>query len=270
MSPLAIDLACGLGGWTDGLIAAGWDCVGFDIERHDYGEGGYPGQLVLQDILTLHGSQFRTADLIVASPPCQFFSYCAMPWTRAKTLAIEVRADPDRLEKELAIFDACFRIQREAILAAGRHIPLVVENVRGAIPWVGRSRWNFGSYHLWGDVPALMPAPIKGCKNGDLGGGSWFNIGSPGQTVTNINPVNMQSGGLKVPGFRFDGSGRSFQTASVEGVKMGSGGWFNDSDNPNRISLISSKSPARKAASAKIAKIPAVLSEWIGRCYLPR
>ena len=56
-----------------------------------------------------------------------------------------------------ALFDACFRIQREASEAAGRHIPLIVENVKGAQPWVGRSRWNYGSFHLWGDVPALMP-----------------------------------------------------------------------------------------------------------------
>jgi hypothetical protein len=60
------------------------------------------------------------------------------------------------------------------------------ENVRGAQPWVGRSRWNFGSFHLWGDVPALMPIAKKA---------------------------------IKVPGFRFDGSGKSFQSASVEGQK---------------------------------------------------
>ena len=57
--PLAIDLFCGLGGWTDGLLAEGWDVVGFDIERHEYGEHRYPAQLVIQDVLTLHGSQFR-------------------------------------------------------------------------------------------------------------------------------------------------------------------------------------------------------------------
>lgn len=162
--PLAIDLFCGLGGWAEGLLAEGWDVIGFDIERHEYGEHRYPGQLVIQDVLTLHGSQFRDADLIVASPPCQFFSYTAMPWSRAKKLAAEVRADPVRLEKELALFKACFRIQREACEAAGRHIPLIVENVRGAIPWVGRSRAAFGSYHLWGDVPALMPVMHEGFK----------------------------------------------------------------------------------------------------------
>lgn len=69
---LAIDLCCGLGGWTEGLLAEGYDVLGFDIERHVYGAHRYPAQLVIQDVLTLHGAQFRDATLIVASPPCQF------------------------------------------------------------------------------------------------------------------------------------------------------------------------------------------------------
>ena len=194
MKPLAIDLFCGLGGWTEGLLAEGYHVIGFDIEQHRYGDHCYPAQLVVQDVLTLHGSQFKSADLIVASPPCQEYSYMAMPWKRAKAKAAAIRAD--ETGKMLAdlnrLFDACFRIQKEASIAAGHHIPMVVENVRGAIPWVGRSRWNFGSFHLWGDVPALMPITLKASK---------------------------------VSGFRFDGSGRSFPTASVEGVKAGDAGW---------------------------------------------
>jgi len=85
--PLAIDLCAGLGGWTDGLLAEGWDVIGFDIERHKYGSHQYPAQLVLQDILTLDGRQFcGKVSLIVASPPCQRYSYMAMPWSRAKEL----------------------------------------------------------------------------------------------------------------------------------------------------------------------------------------
>src|SRR4051812_46631782 len=107
----------------------------------------YPAQLVLQDVMTLHGRQFKDAALIVASPPCQAYSYRAMPWKRAKALP-----PPDN-----SLFEACFRIQREASDAAGRWIPMVVENVRGAQPYVGRARTHFGSFYLWGDVPALMP-----------------------------------------------------------------------------------------------------------------
>ena len=231
--------------------------VGFDIERHQYGEHKYPAQLVLQDVLTLHGSQFKDADLIVASPPCEAYSYRAMPWSRAKALP-----PPDN-----TLFEACFRIQREACEAAGRHIPLIVENVKGAQKWVGRARWNFGSFYLWGDVPALMPMvrrrSFTKCPNESWSpsrpsytkdhawkntGGSWFNIGSPGQKETNRNPVN------------------TFANAAVGRKQRGSGpAWFR-----GELGQMSGKSPARKAASAMIAKIPLPLSSYIARTFKPR
>ena len=296
--PLAIDLFAGLAGWSAGLIDAGFHVVGFDIEDMFKVVGEEKPEhfsLVLQDVMTLHGSQFKDAHLIVASPPCQEFSYMAMPWSLAKAKAEAIRADEtgEAMRKLTALVDACHRIQREASEAAGRRIPMVFENVRGAIPWIGRSKYAFGSYHIWGDVPALMPAPVKATK---------------------------------IPGFRFDGSGRSFQTAAVgvsegakmpghsmnkgapkwnthhadsvervEGLKHG-GDWFSDPSSPSRqggqlkakvvaegrkgagagaewfdgnLCVKSSNSPARKAASAKIAKIPRVLSAWIGKTYFP-
>jgi len=247
MKPLAIDLFCGLGGWTEGLLVEGWNVIGFDIERHDYGTGGYPAQLVLQDVLTLHGSQFKDAALIVASPPCQGYSYRAMPWSRAKALP-----PPDN-----SLFDACFRIQREAIEAAGHFIPLIVENVRGAQKWVGRARWNFGSFYLWGDVPALMPMR-KTVKVGNHPGLEWSKYGTPGYVGRGFNEIARE---------------RATKGQNPNGTKVGKdwfggyGGGFGWDCSPMRRN--SSNSNARKAASAAIAKIPFVLASHIARTWKP-
>src|SRR3990167_7886929 len=150
MKPLAIDLFCGCFGWSAGWLELGGYVVGFDLEHLPH-HGAVPkgADLVIQDVLSLHGRQFKDVALIVASPPCQEFSYMAMPWSRAKAKRAAILADPSERKRLTALFDACFRIQREAIEAAGHFIPLVVENVRGAQPWVGRARWNYGSFHLW-------------------------------------------------------------------------------------------------------------------------
>jgi len=256
MKPMAIDLFCGLGGWSEGLLAEGWDVVGFDIERHAYGDAKYPAQLVIQDVLTIHGSQFKGASLIVASPPCQEFSYMAMPWTRAKDKARKLREDAEDRKRLTAMFDACFRIQREAIAAAGHHIPMVVENVRGAQPWVGRARTHFGSFYLWGDVPALMPLVKRATKNK---GGSWFAIAHNTTSGHSKNPVHELMG-QKLPGNNVP---RLWQERRVKRLADAQ---RHDSD---AFYFASSGSNARKAASAAIAKIPFVLARHIAAYYKP-
>ena len=243
MKPLAIDLFTGLHGWSEGLVSEGWEVIGFDIVDmcRECGQQRPEGvQLVLQDVLTLHGRQFKDAALIVASPPCQEYSYMAMPWSRAKAIAAEYRSGARDVKKLTALFDACFRIQREACEAAGHHIPLVVENVRGAIPWVGRSRANYGSFHIWGDVPALMPM-TKAIKVTTMGAG-WYPPDHP----------------KHVPGL-------GFNTHAARAIKNNGGvktvGHINKRDG--------SKSSARKAASAAIAKIPLTLARHIARVWRP-
>jgi hypothetical protein len=164
------------------------------------GEKRYPGQLVLQDVLTLDGRQFRDAAGIAASPPCQRYSYMHMPWKRGKTQAAEIRADESgRLLAELnALFDACFRIQRQASEAAGRYIPLLVENVVGAQAWVGPAGWHYGSFYLWGDIPALMPRALNGVKQGGSGSAWWDKaVDERRKSVTAMN-TGRSPGGRKI------------------------------------------------------------------------
>jgi hypothetical protein len=236
--PLAIDLFCGLGGWTDGLLAEGYDVIGFDITRHEYGEHRYPAQLVIQDVMTLHGSQFKDAALIVASPPCQAYSYRAMPWSKARALP-----PPDN-----TLFESCFRIQREACEAAGRHIPLIVENVRGAQKWVGRARWNYGSFYLWGDVPALMPVTYQGIKN--PGYPRWNNFVDKGEVSKSWTIESIKRDCIKQNREVLNKDGHNVIIPQV--VFQGS------------------KSNGRKMASAMIAKIPLPLSRYIAATFRPQ
>lgn len=269
MKPLAIDLYCGLGGWTEGFLSEGYTVTGFDIAPQPL----YRGDIFMQqDVLTLHGSQFKDATIIVGSSPCQEFSYRAMPFKRGKSLG------PPELG--IKLFQAQFRIQQEASEAAGRYIPMVVENVRGAQPWVGRAAWHYGSYYLWGDVPALMPFTLRGIK-----------CGAPpkapnGTTRLFTNPGEWQEGdtysdGVKLPN---NGSARmwrdrelprlnavnkhedGYSVAVADGTKQhGSGAeWFDKG-----IAKHSSHSSARKAASAQIAKIPFELARHIASVFKP-
>ncbi len=275
LKPLVIDLFCGLGGWAEGFLIEGYRVVGFDNVARPY-----PGQLVLQDVLTLDGRQFRNAACIVASPPCQEFSYMAMPWKRAKEKAAWYREFPfgrPRQEQLNRLFNACFRIQREASEAtkvcdrcaatgcvsmmldavlrhrevrscqkclgtgrvAGRHVPMVVENVKGAQPWVGRAKWHYGSFYLWGDVPALMPL-TSGRKNG---GGSWF------AQEHNRKGAGNNPDGRKLP--EGNCSPRRWEDRQVARLRD------------------AGSSSKRGQASAEIAKIPFPLAQHIAKVYKP-
>lgn len=220
---------------------------------------------------------------------CQEFSYMAMPWSLAKEKAAKIRASQTEWVRLTALFWACFRIAREAGL------PLIVENVKGAQPWVGAARWHFGSFYLWGDVPALMPhtfarksvaqspgkvwseRPVESSWSGTHGvdgqkneGGSWFAQAHNTESGVGRNPVN----GVKVPsesGRRTDiGKGARFTTRDCgdEAIKLG-GSWFHGYRHGQGPRNHGSKSSARKAASAQIAKIPYVLASHIARVFHP-
>lgn len=150
VKPLAIDLYCGLGGWAEGLLAAGWRVVGIDLGDFS---SSYPGEFIQADLkLWNEWKRYRPA-LVVCSAPCQEFSQHDQPWTRSKN-----PRPPD-----LALVDRGFA------LAALWECPIIQENVRGAQRWLGRSKMNCGPFHLWGDVPAVVPV-YKGPKKEQFSG----------------------------------------------------------------------------------------------------
>jgi hypothetical protein len=193
----------------------------------------------------------------------------AMPWTRAKQIAGGLRAEvpfPEgydgsrTLEELTALFDACFRIAREI------GCPIVLENVKGAQPWVGRANAHYGSYYLWGDVgnvggrvvradrPAKFGeyarANLRSVKNSETQGGTWFNIAH----------------GERVPG-NTDGAVKGM--SGLHGLSHPDGNGGRDLGGPNDPRRFNSKSDSRKAASAMIAEIPFPLAEHIARVFKP-
>jgi hypothetical protein len=317
VSPLCVELYCGSFGWSAGWLELGGRAIGVDLEHCPH-HGPVPlgADLILQDVRTLHGAQFHDAALILCSPPCQFFSRMAMPfkcpWNREK---FECRRN-----LALTLFWQCWRIQQEASEAKGEYIPMVVENVKGAQNWVGRAMANFGPYYLWGDVRRVgnrvvkavavpqfgMPAVAaersqkfnpdgtehgqrswfkiadsknRGSKNN---GGSWFAIGSPGQSNLGKNPdgrkVPMYSDprqnggkGAHLTSPRENAERRqqiALQDGKHDGVKNGND-WFGSGEDCSEQRKHGSRSDSRKAASAAIARIPYPLSRHIAEVYFP-
>lgn len=135
---VVLDLCCGRGGWAQGFIDEGFEVVGVDIDDFS---AVYPGRFVRADLMAWEGWRELNAVAVVASPPCDEFARHSMPWTRK-------RNPPP---PSLALVERCREIAREL------GVPLTMENVRGAQPWLGRSAANCGPFHLWGDVPAIVP-----------------------------------------------------------------------------------------------------------------
>lgn len=137
--PIALDLCCGIGGWAKGLLLEGWQVIGVDII--DFSKE-YPGEFIRADLLLWEGWRYiQGIELVVASTPCDEFSRWGMPWTRkrnppAPSLALYIRA---------------------AQIAKNLRVPIIQENVRAAQKWLGKSNGNCGPFHLWGDVPAILP-----------------------------------------------------------------------------------------------------------------
>lgn len=126
--PFAVDLYSGTAGATAAFRDAGWDVLTIDAER-----GRRPR--VVADVRALPLAVRRPIDFLWASPPCTEFS----------------DANPNRPERPS--LDLIF-----AALIAIRDLQprfWVLENVRGAIPFLGIPVQKIGPWCLWGYFPPL-------------------------------------------------------------------------------------------------------------------
>lgn len=196
-----LDLFSGRWGWSKAFAARGWECVGVDLTIPP--EIPARCEFIQADVLTLTTEFVRQFDFVCASSPCEEFSVHGMKM---------FHANPPHPETGVKLFNHTRRILEES------SVPYIMENVRSAQIFVGKSQHNCGPFHLWGTgVPLLMPQGIK--KGMDLGSGA-------------------HAKGLR---------GRELYDYRKQFTDM----WA------------SSKSPTRKAATARVATIPPMLSNCV-------
>lgn len=103
----ALDLFCGAGGAGRGLIQAGFDVVGVDIEP----QPRYPGEFIQGDVFKLVEAVKGRIDFVWASPPCQ--AHTVLKHAPGNKKHIDLIPATRRLLKRL-------------------DLPYVIENVPGA------------------------------------------------------------------------------------------------------------------------------------------
>lgn len=141
MQPIAIDLFSGRGGWTDGLLAAGFHVIGFDIKEFP----DYKGEFHKLDILEMTSEEIKMygAAFIACSSPCEEFSVHGMK---------HFHPNPKHPDMGIRLFN------HAKMLCESARIPYIMENVRAAQKFIGQSVNHCGPFHLWGTgVPAIIP-----------------------------------------------------------------------------------------------------------------
>ncbi len=127
---LMIDICSGLGGASQAMIDRGWTVITLDNDPKFNPD-------VVADVRAWSWTGERP-DLIWCSPPCVEFARESMPWCRTGNA-------PD-----MSLVNACRRI-----IAESKPRYWVIENVRGAIPYLGKPAAKIGPFYLWGAFPDI-------------------------------------------------------------------------------------------------------------------
>jgi len=101
-----LDLFCGLGGWSDGFAAEGFEVLGVEIEPKIARLYKHP--VIVADVRTLNGEMFKGFDVIVGSPPCRDFSKISF------SLKNKWKVPPDPEGKGMELVNAFLRVVKGA------------------------------------------------------------------------------------------------------------------------------------------------------------
>jgi len=143
-----LDLFCGRGGWSVPFVEYGDEVIGIDIKKQPY-----PAQLIVADIRTINGTQFKGFDLIIGSPPCEDFSI-------ARYRNKYVRGPNP--EKGLQLINEFWRIVKEA-----QPKYYAMENVEALTKYYPiKPQWYFmiskgGKRCLWTNIPLPLVAEYR-------------------------------------------------------------------------------------------------------------
>lgn len=145
----ALDLFCGLGGWSDGLVSEGFEVLGVEIEPKIAELYKHP--CLIADVRELDGRMFKVFDLIVGSPPCRDFSNIGNMWGHTW------KRPPDPKGEGMSLVNGFTRVVEEA-----QPKFWLMENVPNLQNYIGSAivETYLGIKHMkrcfWGNFPPFL------------------------------------------------------------------------------------------------------------------
>jgi len=142
MSPTAIDLFCGAGGASLGLVRAGWDlrlATDVDLACSVTHKANLPGEFLTADLRTVGADKLMHAadtspgllDLLFAGPPCQGFSIIGsrVVWDERNNLFKEVLRLASELRPRCVVIE---NVPGLVTLAGGAYLHAILEGLSAA------------------------------------------------------------------------------------------------------------------------------------------